>query len=46
MLEPGLALRDVATPHRRLPILRRPAFGVEMDELEGVLERQVRELSE
>ena len=47
VLEPGRAFCQVTLKptHRRSLELRRSALGVEMDELEGVLERQVRQLA-
>ncbi len=41
----GLGQVPLEPPHRRLLVLRRPALGVEVDELQRVLERQVRELA-
>src|SRR5262249_44535353 len=47
VLQPGRALADVALEpaHRRLLVLRRSALGVQVDELERVLEREVRQLA-
>jgi hypothetical protein len=46
VLESRRALAEVALEpaQRRLLVLRRPAISVELHELEGVLERYVREL--
>ena len=47
MLQPRRAFGQVTLepPHRRLLALRRPALGVHVDELERVLERQIREFA-
>jgi hypothetical protein len=47
MLEPGLVLREVALEpaHSGALVLRRTTLSVEVDELERVLERKVRQLT-
>jgi hypothetical protein len=47
VLERRRLLGDVSLqpPHRRLLVLRRPALGIQVDELQKVRERQVREVA-
>lgn len=47
MLEPRIGLRDATLEpaHRRLLVLRRSPLRVEMDELDQILKREVREFA-